>query len=144
MTRFQAKLERAFARNDWLALAYTLVLFAGGACLSAYWVKNSHVLGLYFVSLGSGFVAGVVYTLALVRRNELFITDQESISRNKRWISEIAKPVGYVIAVALLFAFTFLPEAVRSVLLASVSGALLGLWPGLLANNLRLRREGRS
>jgi hypothetical protein len=84
----------------------------------------------------------VVYTLSLAHKDRLFLRDPGSIRRNRARIRNISVPWGYLVGL-LAFAASFLVGGVARVgFLSLIGGFVLGFWPGLVANFMRLRREG--
>jgi hypothetical protein len=98
-----------------------------------------------WIALVSAFAAALassgLYTLWLARRGRLFLRDEAVISENRAQIEAIGIPLGWVLGgCALVAAFVF-GDAERIVWMSALAGLVLGFWPGLVANFLRLRRE---
>jgi hypothetical protein len=76
----------------------------------------------------------------LARSGGLFLRDPDTIERNRDRISRLGIPIGSLLGAGLIATSVALG---RSWLIAgpALAGALIGFYPGLLANFLRLRRE---
>ena len=88
----------------------------------------------------AGICGPLVATVVLARRGRLFLNDEADVERNRGSVFRFGAKAGYVLGGALILAVALGGPALI-VGLALGSGALLGFWPGLLANYLRLRRE---
>jgi hypothetical protein len=97
-----------------------------------------------WLAFGCAFVGGLVpplvYTVVLAREDRLFLRGQRQIRRS-RTQATAAIPAGWAIGAALVIASALVGDVVRVTLFAALGGAMLGFWPGLLANFVRLRGE---
>jgi hypothetical protein len=128
--------------REWLAVLFLPV--AGGVVLAALVVEIVRAdpprTALWFafaVGLGGGLTAGLAYTLRLALRRRLFIRDEAAVAANRARITTIGIPLG----IAITLAAALVSGAAQIAVLAALTGAGLGLEPGLVANFLRLRRE---
>jgi hypothetical protein len=96
----------------------------------------------FATALVAGLVPPVVYTLILARHGRLYLRDSDSIERSRDRISQISIPIGWLLAGALLAASAVFGGLSRVVFATALGGAILGFWPGILMNFIRLRREG--
>jgi hypothetical protein len=130
------------ARREWLAVFFPLatgtVLIAAGA-LDAASTPNGWLA--FVTALVAGVVAPVVYTLILAREGRLYLRDSAAIERSRDRISRISIPIGWLLAGAMLAASAVLAGLSSVVVATAPGGAALGIWPGILANFIRLRRE---
>jgi hypothetical protein len=98
-----------------------------------------------WIALLSAFAAALassgLYTLWLARRGRLFLRDEAAVSQNRAKIEAIGIPLGWALGGCALVVAFVLGDSGRIVLMSALAGLLLGFWPGLVANFLRLRRE---
>jgi hypothetical protein len=130
-------------RREWLAVLLP-VLFPIVLVVSVAGEASDRHDGWIVVGgcvLGAALVP-FVFTVVLAREGRLFLRDRREIEQNRRRL-EWAKPVGWVVGLGLLVAASLLGGFSRLVVVCAVAGLMLGFWPGLLANFVRLRREGR-
>jgi len=127
-------------RREWLAvvvppvLGVALVLIGSGSTSGVEgWIA-------YSVAAVGGLTFAVVYTLYVARRGRLFLRDAAAIEKNRAAIAR-ARSLGTLLAAGGLVAVGLATGSVAAVLFGVSGGALLGFWPGLVANFLRLRRE---
>jgi uncharacterized oligopeptide transporter (OPT) family protein len=123
-----------------IALMPVLALFMVAiAALEAS--ATTHGWAVFLAALGAGIVLPLVATVVLARQGGLFLRDERAINRSRDSISRFGIPAGWLLGAGLIagFAIGGLPLVVG---VAAAGGALLGLWPGIFANYLRLRREG--
>jgi uncharacterized membrane protein len=128
---------------EWLAVAFPLAcaailltasLIAGVGGSAGEWIAA-------LCAFGAGLLSSGLYTLWLARRGRLFLRDEAAISANRSRIETVGIPLGWSLGGAALVAAFILGDSVGIVLMSALAGVLLGLWPGLVANFLRLRRE---
>ena len=98
----------------------------------------------FAVSAGAGLLVAVLYTLKLAKEDRLFLRSAGEIDASRRRIRRLAIPLGYALGALLLVLIVLGTPGVRSIALAFPSALVLGLWPGLFANYMRLRREART
>jgi len=98
----------------------------------------------FAVSAGAGVLVAALYTMKLVKDKRLFRRDEREIDANRSRIRRFSIPLGYALGALLLVLIGVGTPGVRSIVLAFPCGLMLGLWPSLLANYLRLRREAAS
>ncbi|HYZ78357.1 MAG TPA: hypothetical protein VE596_13385 [Gaiellaceae bacterium] len=100
------------------------------------------------IAFGAGLVAGVPAPAhlhsRLARENRLFLRDSAAIARNRDRIGRFGIWLGWILGVVFVAAAVSFGGVSRIVFLCVLAGAGLGFWPGLVANFLRLRREGWS
>jgi hypothetical protein len=94
----------------------------------------------FVVAFTAGIFGPLVATVVLARRDRLFLRGEAEVERNRGRIFRFGTRAGYVLGATLVLALAIGGLALV-VGLAFGGGALLGFWPGLLANYLRLRRE---
>jgi hypothetical protein len=70
----------------------------------------------------------------------MYLRDTADIERNRDRIGA-GRAIGWILGAGFLAAGVGLGGLSKVVLLATLAGLAFGLWPGLLANFLRLRRE---
>ena len=134
---------RDVPRREWLAVVLppTIVAVLLVSSISDALRGPAHE----WIALGCAFVGGVLvaatYTAYLAQHGRLFLRDEAAISRSRSNIENVAKPVGWALAVIVLIAGAVLGASGRILLLSALAGLLLGLYPGLLANFFRLWRE---
>ena len=93
-------------------------------------------------STAAGAVPPLIYTGVLVREGRLFLRDPDEIAENRARIQRIGIPLGSLLALFVVVASAVFGPGADVVIPAALGGAALGLSPGLVANFLRLRREG--
>jgi hypothetical protein len=94
----------------------------------------------FAVAFAVGTFGPLVATVVLARRDRLFLSGEAEVERNRGRVFRFGTRAGYLLGAALVLALAIGGLALV-VGLAFAGGALLGFWPGLLANYLRLRRE---
>jgi hypothetical protein len=136
--------SRGVPAREWLALIFPPTCAA--ILLAASFAA---VLGEptgEWIALLSAFAAGLassgLYTLWLARRGRLFLRDDVAVAVNRARIETVGIPVGWALGGAVLVVALIVGDSARVVLMCVGAGLLLGFWPGLLANFLRLRRAG--
>jgi hypothetical protein len=92
------------------------------------------------IAFAAGIIPPAFATVVLARRGGLFLRNERAINRSRESIARFGIPAGWLLGAALIAGFAIGGLALV-VVLAAGGGALLGFWPGLLANYLRLRRE---
>jgi hypothetical protein len=102
--------------------------------------ETSHGWLVFVVASAAGICGPLAATVVLARRGRLFLSDEADVERNRGSVFRFGTKAGYVLGGVLVLAVALGGPALI-VGLALGSGALLGFWPGLLANYLRLRRE---
>jgi hypothetical protein len=129
-------------RREWLAVLFppaaASVLLAAGARDAA---STPHGWLAFIAALAAGFVPSILYTLVLAREGRLFPRDSAAIERNRDRIIRVGIPIGWVLAGGLVTASVLLDGFFSVVFASALAGAVLGFWPGILANFIRLRRE---
>jgi membrane associated rhomboid family serine protease len=90
-------------------------------------------------SAGAAAILG--YTLALARRNRLFLREPEAIERSRSTIKRLAIPLGWVGGLAFIAVGLAVGGSIHVAMLGLLGGLALGIFPGAFANFLRLRRE---
>ena len=101
-----------------------------------------------WLAFGAALVAGLLpplaYTVVLARENRLFLRDSAAIARSRDRIGRLGISAGWILGVVFVAAALSFGGVSRIVFLCVLAGASLGFWPGLVANFLRLRREGST
>ena len=96
----------------------------------------------FAAALVAGLLPPIAYTVALARENRLFLRDSAAIARNRDRIGRFGIWSGWILGVVFVAAAVSFGGVSRVVFFCVLAGASLGFWPGLVANFLRLRREG--
>jgi hypothetical protein len=78
--------------------------------------------------------------VVLLRERKLYLRNAREIEANRNRIGA-GRAVGWILGFGFLAAGVGVGGLSEVVLLATLAGVSFGLWPGLLANFLRLRRE---
>jgi len=128
--------------RELLGLVFTLVLGLGLLGIAANEAGSTDRGWLVLaIAATASIVLALGYTLTLVRQKRFFLREADGIERNEEKIARVGVPLGWALLPALLVASLIFRDK-GSVLIPSVLGGLiLGFWPGMLANFLRLRRE---
>jgi hypothetical protein len=127
--------------REWLAVvlppAFALIV------LSAAGVDSSRAHGwlAFGCAVAGGLVPPLVYTVVLAKEGRLFLRDMEEIRHSRARITAVAIPAGWALGAALTVVAVLFGGLSKVTLLAVLGGAMLGFWPGLLANFMRLRLE---
>ena len=128
-------------RREWLAVlfppAVAAVLLGEGAVRAASAPNGWLVFGL---ALTAGAAPPAIYTLVLIREGRLFLRDADAVERNHAR-SRVGVPLGWLLGGTLVVASLAAGGSAGVVFPTVLGGLALGLWPALLANFLRLRRE---
>jgi hypothetical protein len=131
---------RSVPPREWLAVVLPLLfgailLGAGGAAAADgdAWVA-------YVLAAGIGAAVPLLYTLRLARGHRLFLRSDADVARSRRRITAFM-PLGWLLGAAGLVLLAAVGGSERTVFYAGLGGAALGIWPGLFANFVRLRRE---
>ena len=99
-----------------------------------------------WLAFGAALVAGLLpplaYTVVLAREDRLFRRDSAAIARSRDRIGRFGIWSGWILGVVFVATAVSFGGVSRVVFLCVLAGASLGIWPGLVANFLRLRREG--
>jgi hypothetical protein len=104
--------------------------------------SERHGWRAFAAALVAGLLPPLAYTVVLARENRLFLRDSTAIARNRDRIGRIGISSGWILGLALAAAALAFGGVSQVVFFCLLAGATLGCWPGLLANFLRLRREG--
>jgi hypothetical protein len=126
--------------REWLAVVLPGVF--GGVLLGAgaFAAADADVWMPYVVAAVVTSAAGIAYTLKLASGDRLFLRSDRAIAKQRSrtpWLMLF----GWAIGAAAVIASGVVGESVRSAIYAALGGAVIGLWPGLVANFVRLRRE---
>ena len=144
MTGLRAFYERSFSEHEWLVPVVLLLLPVSLLLLAGHWASVASAWLPFSVSASAGFAVGLAYTVWLHREGRLFLRDADPIARSRTRIEGWSVPLGYIVAGVLIVLVTVGTTRLRAVAVALLGGLLLGLWPGLFANYLRLRGARRS
>ena len=96
----------------------------------------------FAAALVAGLLPPLAYTVVLARENRLFLRDSTAIAQNRDRIGRLGISSGWILGLVFVAAALSFGGVSRVVFFCVPAGACLGFWPGLLANFLRLRREG--
>ena len=96
----------------------------------------------FAAAVAAGAVPPLIYSGVLLRERRLFLRDPDEIAENRARIQRIGIPLGSLLAAFVVVASAVFGPGADVVIPAALGGAALGLSPGLVANFLRLRREG--
>ena len=125
-----------------MAIVFPPVVIAIVGANAALWADSvAHGWTALAIGLLLGAVPALVATVVYARRGKLFLTDEAAIERNRSAISNLSIPLGWALCIVGFVALRWAPDALKIAVLGLVCGVLLGFYPGLLANFLRLRRE---
>jgi hypothetical protein len=134
-------MRRTTPPREWLAVVlpvfFPVVLIASVAGDASNRQAGWAVVGLCLLG---GASLPVVVTVVLAREGRLFLRSTEDIERNRRHL-EFLKPVGWAVGAGFLLLGALLGGLTRVAAVAAFAGLMLGFWPGLLANFVRLRCE---
>ena len=123
--------------KEWGTVAFVLVgaaVLIGSAAFACDTAREWLAFGTAVV--GAALIP-LVYTLKLHHEGRLYLRNEAEIEANRSRIQRVSIPLGWTLAaVLLLISFVF-----STAVYAVMGGLLLGLFPGILANFLRLRRE---
>jgi hypothetical protein len=133
--------RRTTPPREWLAVVlpvfFPVVLIASVAGDAS----NRHAgWGVVGLCLLGGASLPLLGTVALAREGRLFLRSTQDIERNRRHL-EFLKPAGWAIGAGFLLLGALLGGLTRVAAVSAFAGLMLGFWPGLLANFIRLRRE---
>jgi hypothetical protein len=128
-------------RREWLGVLFppacAAVLLGEGAFRAASASHGWLVFGIAFVA---GAAPPVIYTVVLLREGRLILRDADAIERNRAKL-RVGVPLGWLLGATLVVVLLAAGGSAGVVFVTVLGGIALGLWPGLLANFLRLRRE---
>jgi hypothetical protein len=129
--------------REWLAVAFppTCAGILLAASLAAVFDKPPRTWLAVLAAFTAAFVSSGLYTVWLARRGRLFLRDEAAISENRAKIEGVGIPLGWALGGIALVAAFVLGDAGAAIVMSALAGFLLGFWPGLVANFLRLRRE---
>jgi hypothetical protein len=134
--------RRTTPAGEWLAVVlpvfFPVVLIASVAEDASKRHAGWSTMGLCLLG---GITVPLVYTLVFAREGRLFLRSTGEIERNRRHI-ELLKPAGWAIGAGFLLLAALFGGVTRVAAVSALAGLMLGFWPGLLANFIRLRREG--
>ena len=94
----------------------------------------------YAVATAGGSLCATIYTLYLGRRGRLFLRDGAAIAKNRAAIARV-RSFWPVLAGGAVLVLGVATGSLAAVLFGVSGGALLGFWPGLVADFQRLRQE---
>jgi hypothetical protein len=131
---------RSVPPREWLAVLlpplFGVVLLAAGASAAAaadaWWV--------FALSASVGAVLPLAYTLQLVHERRLFLRSRAAIRRSRSRVGPLVV-VGWLVGATAVGLLAAVDGSGRTALYAGLGAASLGIWPGLLANFIRLWRE---
>jgi hypothetical protein len=119
--------------------AFAAILLSAAAVDAA---SERHGWRAFAAALVAGLLPPLAYTVVLARENRLFLRDSAAIARNRDRIGRLGISSGWILGLALAAAALSFGGVSQVVFFCLLAGATIGCWPGLLANFLRLRREG--
>ncbi len=127
--------RRSVPAREWLAVllpplfgAILLVAGAVDAAAADAWL-------VFALAAGIGAAGPLAYTLQLKREQRLFLRRDAPRTRSRFWF------VGWLAGAAAIVVLGSVGNSGRAAVYAGLGGASLGIWPGLLANFVRLWRE---
>ena len=127
--------------REWLAVIFPpaagAVLLVAGALDAA---SRPHGWLAFGAALAAGAVPPVLCTIMLARKGRLYLRESDAVERSRDRIRRVSIPIGWLLA-GLVPVFLLVGGLFRVAVVVAFGGAVLGLWPGLLANFMRLRRE---
>jgi hypothetical protein len=113
-----------------------------GVLAAAAWEAET---GPDWLGLALGAVAGagafLAYTVKLAREGRLFLRGKREIEQSRERIDRVSVPLGWALGAALVLVGLLAGGTAYVVLLGVLGGTGLGIFPGVFANFLRLRRE---
>ena len=131
---------RSVPPREWfsviLPLLFGVILLGAGGVAAAHgdaWLD-------YVLAAVIGFAVPFVYTLRLAREHRLFLRGAVDVTHSRGRIAAFM-PLGWLLGAAGLVVLAALSGTERTVLYAGLGGAAIGIWPGFLANFIRLWRE---
>lgn len=127
--------------REWLAVVFPAacsVILLVAAFASAAGQRHGSVVVLSCFAAGAA--VPLSYTVVLIRERRLFLRNAADVERARDRVGA-ARAIGWILGAGLLVAGVGLGGLSKVVLLATLAGLVFGLWPGSLANFLRLRRE---
>jgi hypothetical protein len=128
-------------RREWLAVLFppaaAAVLLSEGAFRAA---SADHGWLVFGIALIAGVAPPAVYTVVLLREGRLFLRDADDVERNRVRL-RVGVPLGWLLGATLVVVLLATGGSAGIVFVTVLGGLALGLWPGLLANFVRLRRE---
>lgn len=131
---------RAVPPREWLGVSLPpllgVILLIAGAASAA----GANAWLAFALAATIGVVLPLIYTLQLAREHRLFLRSDVAVARNRSRIAALT-PIGWVLGAAALTVLVTVSGSSQAVLYGALGGVSIGLWPGLLANFIRLRRE---
>jgi hypothetical protein len=128
-------------RREWLAvllpIVFPLILLGSVAGIAS---SRHHGVLVAVGCLLGGAAISLVYSAVLLHEGRLFLNSRRDVDRNKRRIAG-NQTIGWILGVGFVGGEAFLSGVSRLVLVSIFAGLIFGIWPGLLANFIRLRRE---
>jgi hypothetical protein len=131
---------RSIPSREWLAvslpLLFGLILLGAGAVAAdddGAWIP-------YTLAAIAGAAVPVAYTLELIREHRLFLRDSLTVARSRARMSVLIL-FGWLLGAGLLIVAAGISGSGKALFYALLGGVAIGLWPGLLANFIRLWRE---
>ena len=138
---------RSVPPREWLAVLapvlFGAILLVAGAASAA----DADAWLVYLLAASIGAALPLAYTLQLAREHRLFLRRDAAVVRSRSRLASVM-PIGWLLGAVALVLLAAVGGSGRTVLYAALGGVSVGLWPGLLANFIRLWREewspGRS
>jgi hypothetical protein len=131
---------RSVPSREWLAVLlpplFGLILLVAGAVATA----RADAWLAYAAAAVVGAALPLMYTLRLARENRLILRSDAAIARSRSRLAMLI-PLGWLLGAAGLALLYAVSGAGRAVFYGALGGAAFGIWPGLLANFVRLWRE---
>ncbi len=125
-----------------LGLVATLLLAFGLLAIAANEAgSTAHGWVVFVVASTASILVALTYTAILIRQKRFVLRDKDAIEQNRKRIAGVGVPVGYAILAAIFFVGWIIGDLGGVLIPSILGGMVLGLWPGMLANFLRLRRE---
>lgn len=131
---------RSVPAREWLAVAlpgvFGFTLLIAGAVAAA----DANEWLAYALAAGIGATLPLLYTFQLAREHRLFLGKGSTLASSRRRVARLM-PVGWLLGAAALVVLIAVGDSGKTILYGVLGGAALGIWPGLLANFIRLWRE---
>jgi hypothetical protein len=131
---------RSVPARKWLAVllpgVFGSILLIAGAVAAA----DADAWLTYALAAVIGATLPLLYTLQLAREHRLFLGKSSAVASRRRRVARLM-PVGWLLGAVALVVLIAVGDSGKTVLYGVLGGAAFGIWPGLVANFIRLWRE---